>query len=249
MSALVKDPDALTPVEQHGKVWLKRDDLFVWGGSNGSKTRATLALARGASGLVGCAARQSSQNTRVARVAAELGLPCRVHCGIGEETEELRACRAAGAEVRQHKPARASVFKARARKDAEESGWTLIPFGAEAPETVDETRKQCQNVPLEKIRRVVVTVGSGMTLCGLLWGLPELPILGVCVGGDPTKRIDTYAPPGWRERVALGFSPLEFEQRVQASVGGVELDGMYEAKAAEQLRAGDLLWICGKGEG
>ena len=44
LKQLVTDPEALTPVERRGDVWLKRDDLFELGGARGGKARAARAF-------------------------------------------------------------------------------------------------------------------------------------------------------------------------------------------------------------
>lgn len=247
----VTDPDDLTPVEEHGDLWLKRDDLFVVNGARGGKARAILALAAGSAGLVGVGARTSPQLARVARVAAHLGVPCRVHTGAGSPTAETEAAAAAGAEVVQHSPARVAVANARAREDAAERAWTLVPFGAVCETTVELTRRQAANLPAAA-RRIVVPVGSGTTLAGVLRGLDDLrldtPVLGVRVGADPSRTLDEHAP-GWRDRVELVTSPLAFDEHADpAELDGIPLDPTFEAKCVPYLEPGDCLWVVGIGE-
>lgn len=244
---LVDDPDALTPVEQRGGYWLKRDDLFAVNGARGGKARTCLALSRGAPGLVTAGSRQSPQANIVAACAEHLGIPARVHTPTGRLGAELVHAQARGAEVVQHRPGYNTVLIARARADAEERGWREIPFGMEDAEAVEQTRRQVANLPA--CERLVVAVGSGMTLAGILWGLDDLSrdlaVLGVVVGADPEKRLDAHAPPGWRERCTLVRSPLDYHAEVRAELGGVVLDPVYEAKAVEHLEPGDCLWLVG----
>jgi hypothetical protein len=79
-------PRAITPNERHGGYWVKRDDLFQRAGARGGKVRTCLVLADGATGLVSSGGRESVQITIVARLAKELGLPCRIHVADGETT-------------------------------------------------------------------------------------------------------------------------------------------------------------------
>lgn len=240
----------LTPVELHAGHLVKRDDLFSVAGVCGGKVRTCWHLAEGAEGLVTAGSRSSPQANIVAHVAKALGIPSRIHTPEGELSPELLAAQAAGAEVVQHQAGRNSVIVSRARKDAEESAWREIPFGMECQEAVEATAAQVANLPWGKFRRLVVPVGSGMSLAGILHGLAragqsELPVLGVRVGADPEKRLDRYAPEGWRSQVELVKSGHKYDELVEASLGTLQLDPVYEAKALEHLAEGDLFWIVG----
>jgi 1-aminocyclopropane-1-carboxylate deaminase/D-cysteine desulfhydrase-like pyridoxal-dependent ACC family enzyme len=244
------DGGPLTPIQRVGDFYVKRDDLFEFAGVRGGKVRTCLSLARSArSGLVTAGSRSSPQVNIVARVARELGLPCRAHCPAGELGPELIAAREAGAEIVQHAFGYNSVIVARARADALTRDWTEIPFGMECRAAVEQTAGQVAEIP-EDVGRVVVPVGSGMSLAGVLTGLERaglrhLPVLGLVVGADPQKRLDRYAPPDWREITALAASAFPYGKEVRASVGDIVLDPIYEAKAAALLRPGDLFWIVG----
>ena len=118
----------------------------------------------------------------------------------------------------------------------------------ECREAVEETAGQVVGLP-EGIKRIVAPVGSGMSLAGILTGLKRaglaIPVLGVVVGADPVKRLDRYAPKGWRSMAELVPAGVDYHAAVRAEVGGVILDAHYEAKCARFLKAGDLLWIVG----
>jgi hypothetical protein len=238
----------LTPVQQVGNVWLKRDDLYSVAGVAGGKVRSCWALAQGATGLVTAGSRASPQVNIVAHIAKRLGVPCRVHTPEGEASEEVADAVACGAERVEHRPGHNSVIIARAREDAKARGWREIPFGMECDEAVRQTRRQVAGLP-SGVRRIVIPVGSGMSLCGVLWGLRDqglaIPVLGVVVGADPAKRLEKYAPPGWQQMVQLVPAGVDYHDAVQATVGDAVLDPHYEAKCARFLQDGDLLWIVG----
>jgi hypothetical protein len=104
---LVKSPRSLTPVEEHGGVLVKRDDLYGVGKSRGGKVRSCWALAEAAKKagkrvLVTAGSRQSPQVNIVAEVAAALGMRAEVHVPSGGLTPELLAAQEAGADVVQH---------------------------------------------------------------------------------------------------------------------------------------------------
>lgn len=249
------DLGVLTPWEQHGDVWFKRDDLYDFAGAKGGKVRTALRLARagledGSPGLVSCGARESTQLTRIALIAQGLGVPARLHVPAGAETSETAAAARLGAELVRVKAGYLSVLKARAREDAVESGYTLIPWGLECPEAIEETAAQAGAGVPEPVRRLVVPVGSGMTLAGILHGLAAsklarpLPILGVCVGAAPDKRLDEWAPPDWRFRVELVEPDRPYNRSADTCLlNGVRLDPYYEAKAIPHIEPGDGLWV------
>lgn len=245
----VADIEEITPIEQHGGFNVKRDDLFDVNGVNGGKVRTCFQLARGAKGLVTAGSRQSPQVNIVAQVAKHLGIPCRVHTPEGELSPEVIAAKEAGATVIQHKAGYNNVIISRARKDAEETGFREIPFGMECVEAVKMTSIQTQNIP-QDTKRIVMPVGSGMSLAGVLSGLKQrkmnVPVLGIVVGADPSKRLDKYAPKNWRNMVTLVTSDLDYHDHAkQKHLGDLRLDEVYEAKCLEFLEPGDLLWVVG----
>jgi len=243
-----------TPIERHGELWHKRDDTFEINGVRGGKVRTCHAIASALPrppGLITAGSRHSPQVDIVAAMGHALGLPVRVHVPTGDTTPEIAAAEALGAAVMRWRPGHNSVIVSRARVDAQACGWRLVPFGMETFTAVAQTS---QEVPLELpegVRRIVVPVGSGMSLAGILHGMMvyrhPVPVLGVVVGANPEKRLNTYAPIFWRlKSVTLQRASVPYGKLVQATVGGVELDPVYEAKCAEFLQPGDLLWIVGK---
>lgn len=254
---------ALTPVEARGYALIKRDDAYVYAGQAGGKVRTCLALTlagvreaqrfgRDRPGLVTASARTSPQQLIVASIAERLGLPCRLHVAASREASAtLDASVTKGAEVVEHRPGYNSVIVARARADAAALGWIYIPFGMEHEEAVRQTSSQVCNLDeLGEPRRIVMPVGSGMSLAGVLTGLERfgfgIPMLGVVVGADPTRRLDRYAPPFWRQMVELVPAGSDYHQAATTTGWyGLELDAWYEAKCLPHLRVRDLLWAVG----
>jgi 1-aminocyclopropane-1-carboxylate deaminase/D-cysteine desulfhydrase-like pyridoxal-dependent ACC family enzyme len=244
----------VTPVEEHGGFLVKRDDLFEFGGSAGGKVRSCLALATAGpapAGLVTSAARHSPQAAIVAGVAAQLGVPCRVHHpeAAGPLTDELARAAQLGAVLVPIRPGYNSVIMKAAREDAAALGWREIPFGMECAEAVGQNARQAAALPRGGYRRLVVPVGSGMSLAGILTGMARAgnwaPVLGVMVGADRRYKLDRWAPPDWRTRAVLAHCGLPYHRAVRAELGGLLLDPIYEAKCAAFLRPGDLLWVVG----
>jgi hypothetical protein len=263
-AGVVLDSTDATPVERHGTVWVKRDDLYQLPGGLagcGGKVRSCLHLVTeaiaanpGVDRLVTAGSRHSPQVVIVAAVAAHLGLRCTAHVPASKDgSSELAAAVALGAELMEHRPGYNTVIVARAREDADADPAAVhVPFGMETPHAVTETRKQA--VGLFKdwpagARRLVVPVGSGMTLAGILAATDDFgpEIVGVQVGADPTERLDAYAPAGWRSRVKLVRSALDYEQRPSDThIGDLPLDPVYEAKCLPFLGEDDVLWVIGR---
>jgi 1-aminocyclopropane-1-carboxylate deaminase/D-cysteine desulfhydrase-like pyridoxal-dependent ACC family enzyme len=233
---------------------LKRDDQFAFAGVRGGKVRSCLALVTMGprpAGLITAGSRHSPQVHIVAAIGRELGLPVRVHVPQGEDTDETLAAANLGAEVVRHPHGYNSVIVARCNTDAEANqDWRLVPFGMECTEAVQETADQVPSWWPSGVHRIVVPVGSGMSLAGIHYGMLDhgqpLPILGVRVGAEPEGRLTRWAPL-WRFNglVSLVNSAVGYGTRVVAAVDGVQLDPVYEAKCVPFLEPGDLLWVVG----
>lgn len=246
--------DEQTPIQRVGNVWLKRDDLCMINGSLGGKARTCWALSRKSTkGLVTAGSRHSPQVALVASMAKALGLPFRAHVPVGDISEgPVAQAKVLGAEIFQHDRGYNSQIIKRAEDDAEELGWTLIPFGMECEEAVTQTRSQVKNLPKD-VKRIIVPVGSGMTLCGVLWGLvdegrTEIPVIGIQVGASDLSvktRLIQYAPQNWRDMVTIIDADVPYQTHVEASIGSVVLDPVYEAKCLKHVQDGDLLWVVG----
>jgi len=245
-----------TPIEQHGDIWMKRDDHFRVAGVSGGKARTCwhLATQTRAMGLITAGSRASPQVNIVAHIAKKLGIPCRVHIPSGKMSPEVVAARNAGAEIIQHRVGYNTVIKSRAESDAaQHPGWVHIPFGMECAAAVRQTQMQVYNLLVEGgpgIKRLVVPVGSGMSLVGILHGMRRMgynhPVLGVVVGADPRKRLRTYAPWGWEHWVTLENAGTDYHKPAETcDYDGVHLDPHYEAKCIPFLKPGDCLWVVG----
>jgi hypothetical protein len=246
-------PGELTPVEQIDGVWIKRDDRFGIAGVVGGKVRTCWSLAQKATtGLTTAGSRSSPQALIVASIARKLGIACVVHTPEGDiTTGPVAGAARQGAKITQHPAGYNTVIVARCREFAAESGFTEIPFGMECEEAVTQTRAQVANIP-DGVRRIVVPVGSGMTLAGILWGLKDagrtIPVLGISVGADPTDRLNKYAPPDWPSMVELMPTRYKYADHIESFLGPISLDPVYEAKCREFLQPGDLFWIVGHRE-
>jgi 1-aminocyclopropane-1-carboxylate deaminase/D-cysteine desulfhydrase-like pyridoxal-dependent ACC family enzyme len=246
-------PD-VTPVEKCQEIWVKRDDTFTIAGVRGGKVRTCWTLAQGATGLTTAGSRQSPQVNIVAHVAARLGVPCRVHVPEGELSPELEEARAVGAEIVQHPAGYNNVIIARAREDAAARGWREIPFGMECAEAIKATADQFVKTEIPAgVKRIVVPVGSGMSLAGILHGIAASgwhgEVVGVQVGADPRARLEKWGPGTVAVTLVKAKEDYHDPYRGPMPEGwgdrGIFLDPIYEAKCVPFLHPGDLFWCVG----
>ncbi len=240
----------LTPVEYHDGIWVKRDDLYCLGGVRGGKVRACYVLCKDTKlpGLVTASHRPSPQGHIVSAIAKYLGLQCRVHTPKGEFTDQMEQARDNGAVITQHDMGYNNVIIKRATDDAQRLGWLHVPFGMECKQAIESASGQVRNLP-EEAKRLVIPVGSGISLAGVLQGMKRyginLPVLGVMSGADSRERLNRYAPVNWKNTVTLVPSGVPYHTNVKAKVGTVDLDWTYEGKCAKFLEPGDILWCVG----
>ncbi len=251
----------LTPITKVGHLWVKRDDSFRVAGVCGGKARTCLYLARraqehGATGLVTACNMHSPQAAIVAAIAQSMNMDCLVYVNKhSKPTPEVELARQYGARVLLAESTYDSVAELRAHqfvhslRFVHERPWVLIPFGMKCQEAVEQTAKQVKGIPYT-VKRIVVPVGSGMSLCGVLKGLQEckrdIPVLGVSVGRDPRSTIRMYGPKDYAQMCRIVTSNMAYGTPAsQTLLGNIELDAIYEAKALPYLRLDDLFWCVG----
>jgi hypothetical protein len=192
----------------------------------------------------------------VAQICERLELKFVAHCPQGELSDELKDAQKHGADIIQHGAdiiqhgaGYNSVICARAKEYAEDNNYFEVPFGMMCDEAIVQTSGQVYGIP-SGVKRIVIVVGSGMNLAGLLHGLKQarfnIPVLGVIVGADPEKTLDTFAPQGWRSMCTLVKSELDYHDEEPDNVfNDIVLDPVYEAKCVKYLEPSDLFWIVG----
>lgn len=250
------DISELTPVQYYEKegIWLKRDDLFEICGVRGGKSRSAYQviqqlIQQGHSTIVTAGSRQSPQCEIVSYICESLGVDCKVFMPRGAETSVIKHINGnKHTEIIRVQCGYNNVIVARAKEYSEDRNCGYVPFGMECAENVKVTSKQVQNIPVE-CKRIVMPVGSGMSFSSVVTGLTTYgiskPILGVRVGKDPSKIIREYAQGIDFQDYEIVQSPYDYHDSVDAWVGDVNLDPIYEAKCRDFLEEGDCLWIVG----
>ena len=244
----------VTPIEKHGKIYVKRDDLFMVCGANGAKARAAhsmikKAIDKGFKSFSTAGSRKSPQINIVAKICEHYGVKFTAHTPKGKLSDELLDAQKSGAKIIQHKAGYNSVIKARSKEWAKENNAFDVPFGMMHDNAINETAAQVQDIP-KKVKRIVIAVGSGINLCGLLKGMErnniKIPVLGIVIGAKPEKTLDKYAPENWRDMVTLKNAGLDYHDEVKDNnFHGIKTDPIYEAKCLKFLKKKDLFWIIG----
>jgi hypothetical protein len=182
----------LSPVEEIGGLWFKREDKFAplgYGGINGSKLRVCIwlidqAVKQGATGVVHGAVTGSPQHPMVACIAAHYGIPV-VDC-IGtkkpEEHDTLAAAKWLGASFRGFNPGYAATLnaKAKALSEGEFKGYFHLETNITLDERINAAAKieafhkvgsaQAANLP-EHVETLIVPAGSCNSATGILYGV------------------------------------------------------------------------------
>jgi len=254
----------LTPIQKVDGIYLKRNDLYEIAGCNGGKTMSAYqilldAKSAGYTDVITTGSRISPQCEIVSNLSEMLGLAAHIVMPTGKLTKVMESVLDnPHSELLQpyKQGAYQSVLNSWVYRTAHEKKWYLVPFGMQCKKNVHLIAEQCQNIPKE-IKRIVVPVGSGMTLCGILQGLvdfgrTDIEVVGVQAGGDPRKIIEVFKPhfvklPKYRiETYMPDKKPADrYGIRTCEAIGDIKLDPVYEGKCKEFLQKDDLFWIVG----
>lgn len=261
--------DILTPVEKHNDIWVKRDDLFycrkcVGGGKVRSCYQLMLkAISEGHKDFVSLGSNMSPQCEIISELCELLNVQCYLFMPRRKKSSDImqRIKNNKNTTVVESlsKGAFTNVLESRAKKLAVKNNYYFIPFGMEFEENVLTTMEQVKNIPQE-VKRIVVPIGSGMSFCSIARGLikynrTDIKLVGIQVGKDPEHIIRKYSNifkivPFKKDKCLIDYeiikSKYNYDTEVEAIIDNIVLDPIYEAKCAEYLQAGDLLWIVGK---
>lgn len=258
----------LTPIEKFGNIFVKRDDLFEVFGVCGGKARSCYQLIldginKGYTKFVTAGSRKSPQCELVSTICENLGVNCILFMPDSEKTtsvlENIKNNKHTTLIRKFKQGSFNNVLISQAKHFVEENKDSYyIPFGMEFIENIDITKKQVRNIP-ECVKRIVVPVGSGMTFCSIANGLLEenrldIELVGIRVGKDPTEVFKKYLykvsnkllNPHKQLNYKIIKSPHSYDKEVDASIGEIKLDPIYEAKCVDYLQDGDLFWVVGK---
>ena len=250
----------ITPIQESGKILLKRDDMFEFNGMYGSKVRAGVALSEraiqlGYDTITTLGAKTSPQINIMATVGQSLGLKVVGHTTTSPLQPDMLSAIDKGAKIIQHPYGYTSVLIKRTKDFATLNNAYYIPFGMDDSLSVELARKQVESIiPYkDKIKRIVITAGSGINLAGIILGLKDnnldIPVLAIMVGHNPSKILEKYVGEDHKKYYTIIEALQPYNKNAEfTSINGVEVDSIYEGKSIPFLQEGDLFWVIGKRE-
>jgi hypothetical protein len=173
----------LTPVENIGGMWWKREDKFAplgYGNINGSKLRQLIWLfsQKEYPGVVSGAVTGSPQLPMVAACAKHWNIPCVQF--TGGQGEMVTAGEKFGAETRLINPGYAATLNAKAKEESASKGWLHIETNITLEHKINPAERieafhrvgseQVRNIP-DHIEHLLIPAGSCNSLTSILYGL------------------------------------------------------------------------------
>jgi 1-aminocyclopropane-1-carboxylate deaminase/D-cysteine desulfhydrase-like pyridoxal-dependent ACC family enzyme len=235
--------EAPTPVERHGDIWIKRDDLACKGLGAKARAIAKLLTQHKPTQMVTCGSRHSVQVVVAAKLCKQSGVALTIHTSAGEETDEMKQAQRLGAKIILHRPGYMSVVRKRAQDAALKSKALLLPFGMLYQDAIDLIIKESAALSQFPFKRIVVCGGAGVTAAGILLGTKKIPVIVVEVGGSTEKTISKFAQKEMNRVTIIPPTTGYSTPAVQCNYNGVLLDPFYEAKCLPYLRKDDLFWL------
>lgn len=258
----------ITPVEKHGDYWFKRDDSYSPFDVplNGGKVRQAMSciernekeIRESCNGIVATVTSvHSPQGYLIAKCAAAFGFKTVIGLGTGavekaiENNAPLKAAKETlGAEyVSLARIGYNSILQNRLNALCQQKGYFPIHFGI--PFDLSENAAQVKNIPAAD--NLVIPCGSGITAAAILKGLSERParerpanVYVVQIAGIDRRKV--IRPP--MNYAFVKDTTYPYSKNLPLTYEGVELDGVYEAKAfawmqRSGMRGSTVFWVIG----
>lgn len=279
----VMDSKYLTPIEYIDGLYVKREDLFKpyeFSNANGSKLRQCILLVekninKAKSGIITGTSVVSPQSAICSSVARGFGFPCTImYGGTNEKSLEKHKypmiAKQNGANIIiGSKLGYTSAVQARASEYAKENNMFEIKYGFDLMGNLDafieSVANQVENIP--EVDNLVITVGSAITLIGVLYGISIYNkniknVYAYAIAPNRLEKIQKYRDliyfeqgvvlPIDRIRYIDYFSEVgyNYNQSIRESIGNIALHPKYEAKTYHWLKknplnGSTLFWIVG----
>lgn len=178
-----------TPVEDHGGLWVKREDLSCPGGPNFSKTRGVWAhVSTRPERVVGVLDTAHSQGGwAVARACQMLGKSCALFYPVRKAEADAplkpqqREAQVLGAHLFALQAGRSAVIYHSAKKRLPPGAY-MMPNALKLPEMVEETALEFGRTELpDGLQRIIVPASSATIAAGVLLGISRTNWRGVLV--------------------------------------------------------------------
>lgn len=277
------DAKYITPVEYIDGIYVKREDLFrpySFSNANGSKLRQCILLVeknkeKAKNGIITGTSVVSPQSVICASVAKSLGIPCTIMYGgtnvvsLQKRTYPMIAQQLGADIIIGSKLGYTSVLQSKATDYANKNNLFQVKYGFDLMGNLDafieSVAIQVQNIP--DVNNLVVTVGSAITLIGILYGIAiynkEIDsIYAYAIAPNRINKIQKYRDLIYLEQgVNLPINKVKYidyfaevgynyNKSINEKIGNITLHPRYEAKTFHWLKNagldGDtLFWIVG----
>lgn len=207
-----------------------RDDLIL----GGTKVRALPVLLKGNDSFSYASPASGYAQAAIAVVCKLMRKRCQIHVPKRtKETKPTKLAREHGAEVINHVPGYLSVCEARAVRLAEQSGYTVLPFGLDDPRFIEALADIASSMPVHP-DEVWSVAGSGVLQRALQLAWPRARFFAVQIGKVPDAG-----------RADVHIAPEKFEQPAAVQPPFPSVD-YYDAKAwafvKKHATKGALFW-------
>lgn len=277
------DTKYITPVECINGLYVKREDLFKpfdFSNANGSKLRQCILLIeknidKAKNGIITGTSVVSPQSVICASVAKSIGIPCTIMYGgtneksLSKKQYPMIAKQIGANIIIGSKLGYTSVLQARATKYANENKLFQVKYGFDLMGNLDafveSVALQVQNIP--DVDNLVITVGSAITIIGVLYGIAifNKNIKNVYAYAIAPNRVDKIVK--YRNLIYFEHGinlPIEkvryidyfakvgynYNKSIYENIGDIVLHPKYEAKTFHWLKqtkldGTTLFWIVG----
>jgi hypothetical protein len=248
-----KNVDDITPVEQYGGIYYKRDDLyrpFDPEPLNGGKVRQCITLIQSNlekinnennGGVATETSINSPQGIIISRVCREFGLKCIIGVG-GQGKNDNLICdeiRKNGAEiVTLSRMAYSNVLLSKLKELNKINNYFIIQFGinvSESTEIRDYIANQVVNIP-DDLDNLIIPTGSGICAGAILYGIKKFgkKVKNVYVvqiaGYDRTDTINKIC--NGVPYIFLPYNVFPYSKKIKTFITpDFQLDTVYESKA------------------
>lgn len=260
--------NVISPIEKHGGISVKRNDLLQIGEINGLKVMGCLylleqSIRNNTKGFITVGSRTSPQCNILSFLCEQLKIPCHLFMPDSSKNSEIQAkiVKRKYSTIHRVKTGRGNVLRHHSIEFSKlHPELELIPYGLESNEVMHLLSRQTENIP-QNIKHITIPIGGANNISALLWGLYEtgrtdISVTGVITGDDTgsVKYLKSHLPPKHGPIEIVKYRPdlnpsKRYTTEHPAAIGNVPLHPTYEGKCYDFIKweygEDELFWIVG----